>query len=121
MPEALSVSRGAFDRAFEDLLANFDPYYPAEKLDDLMALYRRVFTDSAHRDGPTQDALLERAVSWIIDHRVERGMPRVAELRTIVDELLDADRMDRQGRAMIEKRLAAEAQIRRIREQRNGR
>lgn len=112
----LFVSREAFQDAMRLLIANFDPNYPVEKLDDLEALYRRVFTDTGPLGDAPEDALLARAVNGLLDHRTDRGMPRVAELREVVDDVLSTARLDRQGREIIAQRIAAEEETRRRRD-----
>jgi hypothetical protein len=115
---ALFVTTAAFDRAIDSLVANFDPYYPAERLGDLEALCRRVFTTSGPLGDAPRDDLLEAAIGKLIDHRTERGMPRVAEIRQVLDAEREADAMYRSTKRILADLREAEGKAD---ERRNGR
>lgn len=106
MQRPLPVTPGAYNRALERLVFNFDPHLQSDKLAVLELEYRRVFypeDPAADLVGGHQDALLERVIDRIIDTRTERGMPRVAELREILDPLYEGERLYRDGQAYLDR------------------
>jgi hypothetical protein len=105
------VSPGAYNLALERLVANFEPNLDSQRLALLEREYQRVFKPVEYDPvGGLKDYLLEQTVDRLIDRRPERGMPRVAEIRAVLDPLVDAEWSLRRGREVVEreKRLEGE-------------
>lgn len=92
----LPVTQQAFHNHFERLVANFDPHLDDAILQAIEREYRRLF---ALVPGGTvaRDDLLEQVATGLIEHRRERGMPRLAEVTDALDRVLQGETLIRLG------------------------